>query len=292
MSLLLRSFGAGDRAWNELVGPYRKDIAMEGYSLHAVDMGQGPPVICVHGYCDSTYSWHRTAPALVKAGLRAVLVDQPGFGRSGSPEGHLFSIENQAGAVLRLADELSLDRFGLVGHSMGGGIALYLCLNHSDRMDRAVAIAPATKRPSRRLVMAYPGMGLMAELVAGRLVFSRALQQVFTDRSKVTRELVEEYAGPSARRGYWRDIARLSKEYFSDAFDRTVERFDEIRVPLLVVWGERDRWLSARRGTYLAGQVAGSRLEVIPEAGHNVHQEAPELVNRLVLDHLLADLPG
>jgi pimeloyl-ACP methyl ester carboxylesterase len=285
MALLMR-VGTGDQQWEALVAPHRREVQMGGYRLHLVDIGRGEPVVLVHGYADSSYSWHANVEALVDTGLRVLLVDLPGLGRSGKPPGHRFSMERQAAEVLDLTRRLGIERFHLVGHSMGGGIVLHLCQSHPERVRRAVVVAPVSKRPRRPMFLARPGAGLLAELVAGRLVFWHSLRQVFHDGSKVRRALVEEYARPSTRRGFWLDLARLSREYFSEEFDRMVSSLDEITVPLLIIWGAEDRWLSPWRGPVLARQIPGSRLELVQGAGHNAQQERPEAINPLLVDHL------
>ncbi len=292
----------GDRDWNTRVEPHHRFIGVGGdQALHVIDLpppadlsgvGVGDPVLLVHGYGDSTYSWHRNVAALTSAGFRAILVDQPGLGRSVAPPGHRFGVEDQAGAILAAADGLGLERFHLVGHSMGGAIALYLCLHHPRRVRGSIVIAPVTKRPSRRLLLAHRGAWLVAEALASRAVFAHTLRQVYHDGRKLRPEVVAEYARPARRRGYWRDMARLSRGFFSEAFDQLVQRLDVISTKPLVLWGQQDRWLSARRGPFLARTIEGARLEVIPAAGHNVHQERPGTVNELMLRHLFAPPAG
>ncbi|MBW2531225.1 MAG: alpha/beta hydrolase [Deltaproteobacteria bacterium] len=278
----------GDETWARLVQPHRRDLVREGHRLHFVDLpGSGHPVVLLHGYTDSSYSWHATAPALVAAGHRVVMVDLPALGRSTAPpRPHRLTLENQAAAVLELCDHLGLETFDLIGHSMGGAILLHLCLEVTDRLRRAVALAPACRRPKRRMALSYPGVPLLAAAIPPSLVFRAGLRHVYHDPACVTRARVEEYSRPARRRTYWLDVARLTREFFSPAMEAMVQRYAELRPPLLILWGEHDAWLPERLGRWLHRRMPQARYEVISGAGHNLHQERPERVNRLVLEHL------
>ncbi len=255
-------------------------------SLHYIDPGgDGPPVVLIHGYADSSYSWQRNLGPLLSAGLRPVLVDLPGLGRSTAPPpSREMSLGNQAAAVIALLDGLGLERAHLVGHSMGGAIVLHLCLTRPERVDRAAAIAPVWRRPRRPLMLARRGVHRLAAL-GGRLVFARALRDVYHDPSRIAASLVDEYAAVAARAGYWADLARLSREFFSVELDALCERLGHLEAPLLLLWGEHDTWVKPRPA--LAEQIPRARYLAVGDAGHNVHQEQPEAVNQALIGHLL-----
>jgi pimeloyl-ACP methyl ester carboxylesterase len=211
------------------------------------------------------------------------MVDQPGLGRSDMPpQPYAYSIENQADAVLRLTDALGLARFNLMGHSMGGGIVLYIALNEPERVNTAVVIDPACFRPPWRLRITSPLVKYLAPLLAGRWSVKLALKDVYYDDDKVDDTLVEEYYQPMQREGYWRVLAALQKEYFSPAFDRMTSRYGEFRVPLLIVWGEQDTWLPVGYGRELKALIPDAQFTVLAGCGHNTHQECGEALNRVV----------
>ncbi len=276
----------GDIAWHDLVDAHRHDLDLDGLGLHVIDLGAGPPVVMVHGWGDSTYTWHRNVAQLTAAGLRAVLVDQPGMGRSSAPPPpDAFRLEGQTRHVLAAADRLGLERFRLIGHSMGGAIVLELCRAHPDRVERAVVVAPICHHP-RRLASARPGLHRVARLVPRQPLVRFTLRKLFVDRTQVDRRLVEEYARAAARPDYELNLARLARRFFSPAFDRMVDSYAEIRTPIMVIWGERDPWLSVRRGSMLAETLPSSVLHIIPGTGHMPHMERPDLVNPLLVEHL------
>lgn len=284
------TWGAGDHDWNRLVEPYRHVLDMDGYKLHYIDMGNGEPVIMVHGFADSSYCWHENVQALVEKGFRVILVDLPGLGRSGIPPGkYVFSVENLAASVLKVAKELALPRFSLVGSSMGGGIVLYLVSNSPERVRRAAVFAPACFKPRSPFLvrlLGLPGVDYLASGRAGRWFVWLGLRDVYYNDEKVDSKLVDEYARALEKPGYTKVLARLRSEFFSDEFDRMAKGYKQLKLPLLIVWGQNDKWLPVRFGERLHRSVKGSRLVVIENCGHLPHQELPELVNPMLTDFL------
>ncbi|HPM76401.1 MAG TPA: alpha/beta fold hydrolase [bacterium] len=279
--------GPGDTAWQESVRAHRHDADLGGFTLHYIDLGQGEPVVMIHGFADSTYCWHENIAPLLNAGKRLILVDQPGMGNSGlPPEPYRYAVENQAGEILKLLDQLNVERFALVGSSMGGGIALYLSLTRPQRVTRAVVIDPTTFPPHDSPALAEPGMEPLVKIFGGRLMFRAALRQVYYDRSKVDEVLVDEYVHYANKDGYARALTALGRDFFSPEFVRMSERYGELQTPVLAIWGLRDKWVPPAQGVRLAAQAPRCRLELIPDVGHLPHQELPAAVNPLLVEGL------
>ena len=181
-----------DRAWEQLVQPHRNEVDVGDVSLHYVDLGDGQPVVLIHGIADSTYSWHKNTRALVEAGFRVIMVDQPGFGYSSIPDaGWVYSVESQGEAILRLLDHLEIERFDLVGHSLGGGVSLYLTWKHPGRVRRLVVISPASQRTSCPFGVTTD---VVLALTGTRWLVGQALRSAFFDPEQVSDTMIDEYA--------------------------------------------------------------------------------------------------
>lgn len=281
-----RKLSAEDASWSRRVDSHRHEIDIDGVRMHFMDLGAGEPVVMIHGIGDSTYSWRENAPALVGAGFRVVLVDQPGFGRSAIPrDGWSYAVERQAEAVLRVADRLDIDRFRLVGHSLGGGESLYLAWKHPDRVDRVAVLSPPSQRTSCPFGL---GTDLIAWAFGTRWFTARALRSAYHRPDRVSDVMIDEYARLLDRPGRMGRgvLGGVCRDYFSPTYDQMTRHYGEIRPALLVVWGEQDTWHPLSFGTELHAAVPSSRLEVVPDAGHNVHQEKPDLVNPLLVRFL------
>ena len=282
--------GPGDGAWNTLVQRHRKDAQLDQYRMHYVDTGgKGQPVVMVHGYADSSYSFHENVRPLLAAGFRIIIMDLPGMGRSGiPPESYVYSVENQARQVLVLADRLGLKRFHLVGHSMGGGIALYLTWKHRHRLRSTVVIAPASFNPAGALTkLGKAKIHWLVEPFFGRWAFKMALLDVIHDDRKVDEVLVDEYARLGQKKGFVRVLMVMVAQYFSAKHRAMTQKYGSLRTPMLIFWGEHDKWLPCWRGTKLAAQIPGALYVRVPEAGHNAHMERPEVVNPFLVKFLL-----
>lgn len=279
--------GEGDKAWNEEVAPLRKTADMGGYNLHYIDMGSGDPVVMVHGFADSSYGWHANAAALRDAGHRLIMVDQPGLGRSGiPPESYVYSVENQAKAVISLTEKLGLKQFCIVGHSMGGGIALYIALNYPDRIRKAVVIDPVCYKAPDIQILSLPGMEYLTSKYGGRWSVRMGLEDAYYDSGKVNDAMIDEYARPITKPGYWKALISLEKQYFSPAFTEMAESYRYVSKPVLIVWGKNDTWLPVAQGERLSKEINDSRLAVIDRCGHNPHQECSDEVNPLLVKFL------
>jgi pimeloyl-ACP methyl ester carboxylesterase len=272
--------GEGDKAWNGAVDPFRKTADMGGYNLHYIDMGSGDPVVMVHGFADSSYCWHENAAALKDAGHRLIIVDLPGLGRSDiPPEPYVYSLENQAKAVVSLTEKLGLKEFCIVGHSMGGGIALYITLNHPEKIRKAVVIDPVCYKAPDIQILRLPGMEYLTAKYGGRWAVRMGLEDAFNDSGKVSDAMIDEYARPITKPGYWKALITLEKQYYSPAFEEMSKSYRQIHKPVLIIWGKNDTWLPFAQGVRLNQEINNSRLELIDRCGHNANQECKEEIN-------------
>lgn len=278
--------GPGDEQWNRRVDPHRGTTDVGGFRLHYIDLGEGYPVVMIHGYADSTYTWHNNVDALLEAGFRVILVDQPAMGRSElPPRGYTFSMENQAGAIGTLLSGLGIDRYHVVGHSMGGGIALYLSLE-SGKVDRTAVVAPACYPPKRPPWFSRPGIEYLNYLFGGRWMIRVALWDLFGRKGRVEQKLVDEYVRSLNKPGYVKALALLARQYFSEEYREMSRRYRELADRLLIVWGDRDTWAPPKWGTRLHEAVEGSALHMFPGCGHLVHHQEAGRINTLLADFL------
>ena len=281
-----------NRQWEVFTAPHRHFVDMDSYKMHYIDIGQGFPVIMIHGFADSTYCWHANAKPLLDAGFRVIMIDNPGLGRSDiPPDSFKMTLENLSAQTIRLADKLKLEQFSVVGSSMGGGIGLYLMVHNPDRVKKAILLDPAcylTDKPQLLTLFQNKYLQKAAEHVVGPSTIKIALRDCYYDDSKVTGTMVAEYSRPLKKKGYVNLLSRLLTEFPSKAAERTVPLYKKISTPVLIIWGDSDRWLSPSLGRRLNKDIPGSKLITIAESGHLPHQEQYHTVNPLLVGFLLA----
>ena len=238
----------------------RSACAYVGHTrLHYRVAGDEPPLVLVHGYGASSSWWRHNMGPLAEQ-HRVYAPDLGGFGRSWPK--HHFSLERTVECLDSWMQELGLPCADLCGHSMGGHVCLRLAAAHPERV-RKLVLADASGLPlhTRLLPLAwrcvraqghtrfrFAPIALATALQAGPLVLWTALHDLLAD-----------------------DVQSV---------------LSGIAAPTLLVWGERDLLVPLELGRALQRAIQGSRLVVVPGAGHNVMFECREQFNRLVLDFL------
>jgi pimeloyl-ACP methyl ester carboxylesterase len=262
-----------------------KRLEVAGLDLHYEEAGQGEPVVLLHGLGASTFCYRFLVEALAPR-YRALALDLPGFGYS-TREAEDMSLTAQVENLRGFLDALSIERAALIGHSMGGAILQRFAVTYPARVERLVLISPASLRDMGRAqglaFLARPFVGPFAAAVFHKPAIRRRwLAFAVHDSAFLTPDLMRQYGLTSRVRGNVRSLQRFLTDRAKDVpFDPS-----DIQRPTLIIWGGSDRLLPPSGGRRLQERIQGSRFVVVPEAGHLVAEERPEVVNRLVLDFL------
>lgn len=272
--------------------------AVDGLALHYLADGRGPVVVLLHGLGGFAASWRRTVEALA-AQATVYALDLPGFGRSGKPRVR-YDLEFFAAALHGFLDALGIAGASLVGHSLGGAVAVRYALSRPARVDRLAllgALVPGIGyRPSwvYRL-LARPGLGEALALVGCRPVYRAALARCFhRPRTEEVEFLVEcdhgERTGWEARRAYLATLrgVREDLEQRGDAFRRALAMLD---LPVLLIHGRQDPVVPAAHCGQVAGSLPRATVGWLEACGHFPQLEHPEIVNDW-LSQFLAGRPA
>jgi pimeloyl-ACP methyl ester carboxylesterase len=279
--------GPGDADWEFAIQAkgWSRILTVDGAPVHYLDAGRGPVILMLHGFGDSSYTWHENLDALAGAGFRVVAVDLPGHGRSGLPADLRLSPQALADWTARFLDRLGVEKAVVAGSSLGGNVALALAADHPDRVDRLILLGPLGYMADRYWLYHYLASstivrGLFQPLF-GPWVIDVALRGCYWDSDKVTPRMVAQKAKPLARPEYVETLARVGSEYLGDDLDALSLRYPKIKAPALIVWGEADRAIPPDRfASRLHRDLEGSRLVLLPQTGHLPHQEAADIVNK------------
>jgi pimeloyl-ACP methyl ester carboxylesterase len=268
--------------------PYRAQYrVVDGTRLRIVDSGGGraTPVVFVHGFGASIYSWRKTLPAISAAGYRVIAFDNRGFGFSDKPA-HGYGNAAYARLVVALLDSLGISSAVLVGHSMGGAIAAEVALAHPDRVRGLVLIDAAgygVRWPGVLKAARSRIVGAIATRFRSRWITERILRSTYADPRKVTEADVDQYYAPVPAPDYGRALRGVLREF---RFDTLVGRLGALQTPTLVVWGDADRWIPVRDGGRLARELPRGAFVVVARTGHAAAEESPDEVNRLLIGFL------
>jgi 2-hydroxy-6-oxonona-2,4-dienedioate hydrolase len=264
----------------------RRDyVQVDGIRTFLVSAGTGEPLLLFHGAspgASSLINWKLNIDALAGAGYAVFAYDQPGFGFTENPSDH--SIEYRVTHAKALVDILKLNRFHVVGNSVGGYIAARLALEDS-RVKTFVtttsgSLSPQGSAESQSLAKKHsedlrdyePSLENMRKLTLGT-IFNKNL---------VTEELVRERYEMSIGKNY---EAQLQRRHA--ARQRPV--YDEMRklgVKSLLLWGNNDRGVSVERGLELFQRTPGAEFHLFDKCAHWVQWDQADRFNRLVIDFL------
>lgn len=261
---------------------------VDGVMVHYRDRGAVPgsnaaPMLLIHGWLGSSYDFQALIDELPR-NRRIIAPDLPGCGLS-QKTGIDFTPDYYRSFLEHLLRTLDVSRVILVGHSMGGGIAVSFAARNPRLVERVVLIDPDGLRGEEGPLGVIRRLGLIVDLgmaLNNRLAIGFANRvNVFSDPSRVTREYLDSMAltclTPQGRRAQ----AQITKQVLGCS--PVDELLPKLSVPSLVLWGEGDRILSPRWATRYVEMIPDARLVMIPSSGHMPQIEAPRLVADAIL---------
>jgi pimeloyl-ACP methyl ester carboxylesterase len=272
---------------------------INGIDLHYVESGSGPLVVFLHGFPEFWYSWRHQLPALVEAGYRVVAPDMRGYNKSESPRAvSEYHVDKLTGDVVALIEHLGEERAHVVGHDWGAIVAWLTAMWHPERIEKlAILNVPHPKRfqrglwrPSQLLKSWYVflfQLPLLPEFFfkAGNFYgLRRTLRRDPVRKGAFSEEDIERYVTAFRDTGAVRSGINYYRSSFRNA-PAMHKRLKRITAETLVIWGRHDNYLGKHLAEPYPEDVPNCRIEYL-EASHWVQVDAPEDVNRLLIDFL------
>lgn len=273
-------------------------VRLHGHDLSYVDTGSGSVILFIHGILGSQRQWEHLVDRM-DDDHRVVLPDLFGHGDSAKPFGD-YSISAHAAALRDLLDHLDIDRVTLVGHSLGGGIAMQFFYLFPERVERLVLVSSGGLGREVNVLLrsaTLPGAAQVLSVVASAPVLSR----------------VEALGRGASRVGWkpgadvsavWRGFSSLQDGESRRAFlattravidfgGQSISAHDHLEgalpVPTMVVWGSKDRMIPAAHARSVEAQLPDCRVEMFEGAGHFPHLEDPDRFARVLREFIEVD---
>lgn len=260
---------------------------IEGNAVRWGQIGQGPPLVAIHGTPFSAQVWRRIAPQL--ADLRTIYYfDLVGYGLSEMRDGQDVSLPVQNRVLAALFAEWGLERPDVLAHDFGGATALrgyylnglrYASLTICD----AVAVAPwgsALIRHVRDHEAAFSGM---PEYMHRALLRAYLQTAAYNPLSEEALEIYSApWLGPVGQAAFYRQIVQMDQRFT----DEIEGRYAAMECPVTVMWGQKDEWIPPERGQAFAAMIATQDIVLIPDAGHLVQEDRPEAIVAAVLKRI------
>jgi epoxide hydrolase 4 len=270
--------------------------------LHVVTAGpqDGPLVVLLHGFPEAWFSWQHQIDALVAAGYRVLAPDMRGYNLSDKPEGIAsYRIEHLVGDVAALIHWAGAERATVVGHDWGANVAWNFAMRHAEMLDRLVTMNvphPATMKaaftnPAQLLrswyafAFQFPWLPERMFLARDVAVLRNTLQVDPVREGAFTEENIERYVEAMRQPGAVTGGMNYYRAAFRQSQEQTI-RVAPVVAPVLVIWGERDRFIGRQYACPLPALAPNARVVRLPDASHWVQNDRSERVNQLLLEFL------
>jgi pimeloyl-ACP methyl ester carboxylesterase len=285
----------------ELEQPAVRRLTLHGHRIAYRQAGSGPALVLVHGITSSSATWERVIPYLARH-FTVIAPDLAGHGESDKPRGD-YSLGAHASSIRDLMLVLGHERASIVGHSLGGGIAMQFAYQFPERCERlALVDTGGLGREVNVLLRAatLPGAEFVLPLLAatrlldagrlaGRLLGSIGLR-ARTDVQEIARGHAT-LADAEARAAFVHTL-RAVVEPGGQRVDASNRLYLSAHMPFLLVWGEHDSVIPVEHGRATHEHVSGSRLEVFESSGHFPQLDEPHRFIDVLVDFIESTDPA
>ena len=260
-------------------------ITVDGVETQYLEAGAGPVLLMLHGHEQNAASWRRVMPALARD-RRVIAVSLPGHGGTAPPVDGYAPSRHLAPLIADFLDALGIGPVDVVGHSVGGAVALHLALADPTRLRTLTLVASAGLGRGVNPLIALdtlPGLGefaiMLSRLPGGHLqrtMLSAAM--LFAQPWRVPADFFAEAHALGRRAGQLEASTALARAMFDASGQREVllDRLHTLTVPSLVIWGAWDLVLPAHQGRAAVERLPHGRLALFAGCGHMPHVEQPD----------------
>ncbi|HEX3932834.1 MAG TPA: alpha/beta fold hydrolase [Nocardioides sp.] len=276
-------------------------VRIHGHRRAYVKAGSGPVLLLLHGLGCTHRTWLPVLDALARR-YTVIAPDLLGHGESDKPRAD-YSIGAFANGMRDLLTVLDVDKVTVVGHSLGGGVAMQFAYQFPERTERLVLVGSGGLGPevsaAIRAITATGFYQVMGALTlpgvrqvgtAGLKALSRTGLKEFRDFDEVA-AIYESFRDPAARAAI-RHVVRAVIDWQGQVVTMADRAYLTEAMPMLVVWGEDDRVIPVSHAARAAELAPKARIEVIPSAGHFPHKDHPERFVRILDDFHRSTAPA
>lgn len=247
---------------------------MNGFKVHYRIMGQGQPLLILHGWGSSSDHWVKVQEHIAREEMEVVVPDLPGFGKTNCPS-VIWGVKDYAEFVAQFAASIGLKKFSLAGHSFGGQVAIQFAVFYPEKIEKLILIAPAAirRRPGVKnsvlrfaakiigiaLYVLPPNVGANIKSIGYRLLRRPDYLKSYGIMKDIFKQVISE------------DLSSVLKD---------------IRVPTLLIWGRRDTLTALEDGVFMSKQIPNAIFKIDDSCGHNFHVQIPEVLAKMTVQFI------
>jgi len=238
-------------------------ITVKGLKINYLVMGEGKPLLILHGWGSKSTNWKKVGEMLIGRGVKVIIPDLPGFGQSQIPK-TVWDLDDYADFVRKFIKKLNLKDFYLLGHSFGGAVAVKYALNFPPKKLFLVSAACFRKSSFRKKTL-------------------KLISKLFKIFSFI----------PYARKAFYKFIVKRSdyplaqvvmKQIYLEAIKQDIgDSLDLIKTPTIIIWGDKDKVTPLVQAHLINSKIKGSQLKIIPDADHDLNYKNSAELADLIL---------
>ncbi|MES2824521.1 MAG: alpha/beta hydrolase [Pseudomonadota bacterium] len=265
-----------------------KFINLGGRQTHYVEKGEGEPLILLHGFFYDSYLWAENIDALAQ-NFKVYALDLWGCGYS-TRDPLDYGYPLYADQILMFMDSLGIERASIAGQSMGGGAAVQFCLQHRQRVNKLVLVSAAgLPNPIPLLAKFFnlPRIGEFFLALNSNAMRKGGLVNFFIyDKNRLTDSHFDNITRAHKIAGSTEAGLKIQRKEFFDKLSDEIHQLGKIDVPILIVWGRKDKAIPLKCGQEMQRILKNARLAVIDNAGHVPNFDRAEEFNQLAVNFL------
>lgn len=242
------------------------------YNIHYYAVGEGTPLLLIHGIGQSLYTWHNCIDELSKE-HRVYAIDLIGYGYSDKPIDMLYTIDNMMEFINRFMEAIDLGKAHVIAVSSGAMIALRLAQKYPYRVGRMTLISPGGVTPEMPLkirALRSPITSWLFKMFLDKKTTTACLNDCFFDQTHVTPQTIDQYYTPITDGGARNVLVRNLTEFDET---ETMQELNRIQNDIQIIWGHEDRWHPVDMAEQFHLSLSNSNVSVIRNCGHFPHEE-------------------
>ncbi len=239
-------------------------------------------LVFIHGFLSSSFSFRKLLP-LLKKNYHLLCFDLPGFGESEKNCDIHYSLHEYAALTNRLLERMQISKAILIGHSMGGQIALRACIQHPERIEKLILLCSSSYIKSSslgiRLCSYLPFFPFCLSFSMSAINLRKNFEHLVYDHKLLTQEVIDGYTSSFNEKGFFLALSRLIRDREEDLSTSTLNK---INFPTLLIWGTDDRLVPIRVGERMKKDLPDADLLTLSHTGHLIPEERPVEVSQAI----------
>lgn len=265
-----------------------KNVLVQNNSLRYYREGTGEAMLFVHGITTYSFIWRNIVPYFIEK-YDVIVLDLLGCGESDKPLNEDFSLKRQAHLIKDFCHELGIEKLHLICHDVGGGIGQIFSVNYPELLFDIVLINTVAYNfwPVQPIIaMRTPIIRQIAMASLDFGMFEIIVKRGLYHKTKLTDELMEYFFKPMKSTIGRKGFLRFAKSLDNKNLTEISQQLKELKMPVLIIRGDADIYLSASISKHLHSEIPNSELVIIETGGHFIQEDEPETVAKTILNFI------